>query len=512
MATTATGSSSGTRSSTAGATQQGMDGRMPDTTYNLISLMYHTLQSCQTYEQYARDAEQSGQRDIAQFFRDTGREFERCAQRGQELLAQCLQQGQGGRARPGQLSGQMGGSSAQQGQMSGAHGQRFVIKTGLKLAGPIIRGIKGISGKVKAKVAAGKAWVKGKVDAGKQWVKGKVDSAKSALSGKPGDDRRTPAQKQAAVDRALRDVDAVMSRPGSTRSTVAAALNGIRRRHKITELKLVDSAAAGHYHAHAALNPSGDTKDAKDADVTGMVAAYRGLHFKATWTQEQYDKTVATSLVGKPTFSAAAEKFAEDNAKPGTELSDDDKMTAALYILDEVKKAKTPSAVRQWWKPKTKVFDSIYHALLMRYINSYEAFHEDAAAGKAGGFSTSPFISTSKNPVHAARYALTGKFLKEHEIRKTGTVGRAFVYLFSLKRLADQDPANVKQLRDQGKILLRARLVHEGEVTFSGAVPGENLVSEHDAEAGVTAEELGGQMQKSAADKASAEGGLKSWD
>ena len=47
----------------------------------------------------------------------------------------------------------------------------FVIKTGLKLAGPIIRGIKGISGKVKAKVAAGKAWVKGKVEAGKQWAK-----------------------------------------------------------------------------------------------------------------------------------------------------------------------------------------------------------------------------------------------------------------------------------------------------------------------------------------------------
>ncbi|MGB4890264.1 MAG: hypothetical protein WBP09_01195, partial [Propionicimonas sp.] len=50
----------------------------------------------------------------------------------------------------------------------------FVIKTGLKLAGPIIRGIKGISGKVKAKVAAGKAWVKGKAEAGKAWVKGKA--------------------------------------------------------------------------------------------------------------------------------------------------------------------------------------------------------------------------------------------------------------------------------------------------------------------------------------------------
>ena len=49
----------------------------------------------------------------------------------------------------------------------------FVIKTGLKLAGPIIRGIKGISGKVKAKVAAGKAWVKGKMHGGDDRPEGK---------------------------------------------------------------------------------------------------------------------------------------------------------------------------------------------------------------------------------------------------------------------------------------------------------------------------------------------------
>jgi hypothetical protein len=46
----------------------------------------------------------------------------------------------------------------------------FLIKTGLKLAGPIIRGLKSIGGKVKAKVAAGKAWVKGKA----QVIGGKV--------------------------------------------------------------------------------------------------------------------------------------------------------------------------------------------------------------------------------------------------------------------------------------------------------------------------------------------------
>ena len=127
MATTQSGmsgSTSGTRASTAGGTQQGMMGQTPDTTYNLISVMYHTLQGCQTYEHYAQDAEQAGQQEVAQFFRDTGREFERCAQRGQQLLAQCLQQGQtaqGGRT--GQLNSQRS-PSGQQSQMSGARGQQ----------------------------------------------------------------------------------------------------------------------------------------------------------------------------------------------------------------------------------------------------------------------------------------------------------------------------------------------------------------------------------------------------
>jgi hypothetical protein len=57
----------------------------------------------------------------------------------------------------------------------------FVIKTGLKLAGPVIRGLKGIGKKVKAKVAAGKAYVKGKVEAGKAYVKGKVRAVGEAL-------------------------------------------------------------------------------------------------------------------------------------------------------------------------------------------------------------------------------------------------------------------------------------------------------------------------------------------
>ncbi len=59
----------------------------------------------------------------------------------------------------------------------------FVIKKGLQLAGPVIRGLKGIGSKVKAKVAAGKAW-----------VKGKVAGARDRLSGRPADGSPTSEQ------------------------------------------------------------------------------------------------------------------------------------------------------------------------------------------------------------------------------------------------------------------------------------------------------------------------------
>jgi hypothetical protein len=399
----------------------------------------------------------------------------------------------------------------------------FVIKTGLKLAGPIIRGLKGISGKIKAKVAAGKAWVKGKIEAGKQWAKGKVEAGKKwvkgkvaavkgKLAGKPGADQRSPEQKQRAVDAAIRDVEAVMFRPGANRAKVARALSSIRSRHALTELRLVDGGSPGQYRAHATLNPTRDSKDAKSDDVTGMVAAYRGIHFKASMKPEEYRQAVAKSLVGMPTFSTAALKFAGGKEADGSDVSDDDKQVAAMYILDQVQKAKNPGVVRQWWGNKKQEFDSMYLALLQRFINSYEKFAKEASEGKAGDFSASPFISTTKKPAHAAAYAIRGKFMKEEERRTSGVVGRAMVYLFSLKQLAEQDPANVEKLNEQGKIKVKARIIQEGEVTFSGVIPGENLVAEHDAPAGITDEELGRRLRATATEKAKAHGGLKSWD
>ncbi|HEX2093196.1 MAG TPA: hypothetical protein VHG28_12375 [Longimicrobiaceae bacterium] len=67
-----------------------------DVTYNLVSILYHALQGAETYDQYIRDAEQGGDSDLAQFFRDVKRENEQRANRAKQILARRLQQDQGG--------------------------------------------------------------------------------------------------------------------------------------------------------------------------------------------------------------------------------------------------------------------------------------------------------------------------------------------------------------------------------------------------------------------------------
>jgi hypothetical protein len=99
----------------------------------------------------------------------------------------------------------------------------FVIKTGLKLAGPIIRGIKGFAGKVKAKVAAGKAWVKGKAEAGKAW-------GKSRLSGSQATDDLTPA---------VRAAEAILSRPRVDRAAVFKVMPHLKSTYSLSAARVV---------------------------------------------------------------------------------------------------------------------------------------------------------------------------------------------------------------------------------------------------------------------------------
>ena len=61
-----------------------------DVTYNLVSILYHALQAAETHDQYIRDAEESGDKDLAAFFAEVKQENTRRADRAKELLARRL--------------------------------------------------------------------------------------------------------------------------------------------------------------------------------------------------------------------------------------------------------------------------------------------------------------------------------------------------------------------------------------------------------------------------------------
>ncbi len=61
--------------------------------YNLVSVLYHSLEGAATYEQYIQDAQQAGDNDLANFFQEVKDTNSRLAQRAKELLGQRMNGG-----------------------------------------------------------------------------------------------------------------------------------------------------------------------------------------------------------------------------------------------------------------------------------------------------------------------------------------------------------------------------------------------------------------------------------
>jgi len=68
-------------------------GTATDTTYNLISITYHALQSVDTLHGYARDAEEAGDKEVASMIQTAIGQQRELAAQFKEVLAQRLSQG-----------------------------------------------------------------------------------------------------------------------------------------------------------------------------------------------------------------------------------------------------------------------------------------------------------------------------------------------------------------------------------------------------------------------------------
>jgi hypothetical protein len=81
-----------------------------DEHYNLISALYHLLEGASTCEQYIADAEESGDQELAQFFRDWQEEQRNLSERAKNLLGSRMLGGE--KAGTGRKAKGGGGKSA----------------------------------------------------------------------------------------------------------------------------------------------------------------------------------------------------------------------------------------------------------------------------------------------------------------------------------------------------------------------------------------------------------------
>ena len=61
-----------------------------DEHYDVVSMLYHTLQGADTCTMYLQDAERAGDQDLVQFFREAQDTYRQLAERGKTLLRQRL--------------------------------------------------------------------------------------------------------------------------------------------------------------------------------------------------------------------------------------------------------------------------------------------------------------------------------------------------------------------------------------------------------------------------------------
>lgn len=61
-----------------------------DLTYNLVSTLYHCLESAKTLNEYLIDAEEAGDRELAAFFRDAVQDQRQRGEAAKTLLAERL--------------------------------------------------------------------------------------------------------------------------------------------------------------------------------------------------------------------------------------------------------------------------------------------------------------------------------------------------------------------------------------------------------------------------------------
>lgn len=269
----------------------------------------------------------------------------------------------------------------------------------------------------------------------------------------------------------------------------------------------------------------------QDLPSLGAAAVYRGLHFSTDW-QAKRGRTVAAEanrtfddVKGEGTFSTATWEIAKSIAgvNATTQLPNpitpEHLETANTMVLRQIELWKrTNDDNRTDTSPKGKeiagkrnnydrgieanavanplvaqglktlrdnmknefsqgknVFENQFQAALSKYINNQKDFETDLQGKSDGGykdvnFEGIPFISTSKEPSEAVKYA-QGKLAADNVRSTVGVVGRIMVYVAPRENILEAGGIDVWEEMGKGKLKFTDWRMNENEITFAGKIP-----------------------------------------
>jgi hypothetical protein len=263
----------------------------------------------------------------------------------------------------------------------------------------------------------------------------------------------------------------------------------------------------------------------------GATAVYRGLHFDLDWQQKR-GRTVGEEagrtfeeVRAEGTFSSATWEVAKALAK-ASPVSRMHLETANDLVMKEValwktrkdanrvdtsakgadaiaKRANLAAAISHFeqqhnvakadefrenlrqlgdqFSQGVNAFPSQFEAALSQYVNSQRDFEQNLAAQSDGSypdvpFSSIPFISTTKVPIEAVKYA-KGKLAPDAQKSTEGVVGRVLIYVASKADFLEANGIDVWEEMRKGHDEQRVTLkftdwrMAENEITFSGKIP-----------------------------------------
>ncbi|APR76899.1 Hypothetical protein A7982_02246 [Minicystis rosea] len=353
--------------------------------------------------------------------------------------------------------------------------------------------IEKVQGKVRAAVLSWlkKAW---------EWVKKMFGKLLGRGKEKPKDKSKSDAEharigkatKAVLAQPAAKDVagDALVKDRQAKAKQLEAQYNpelGPDVKMRIT-VKSPDKDGKVGFHIHIGPNDFDTDGSAEGAGFTGVLPLYRGIYYTPEkFSREDYKEQIKpTKPPRKAVYSAAAIELAGGKTPDGSDVPEPVLEAAAATVRAELEqKGRTPP-VQKWWSDKKQEFANTRAALLQRYVNKYGEFgkelktkEEDAYKGLS--FTKVPFISTTKKAIHAARYAVGAKLNEDIKRRNRGIVGRVFVYLFTKDDLQRLGATDIKQEQTSKTVKIHPHVIKESEVTFTGSVPGQNMVGQVDA-------------------------------